>query len=58
MQDRAVDPEANGRLEEDEAAKKEELEENDDPDELARKRNFDEYKDEHKRGEGNRHNKG
>ena len=58
MQDRAVDSEANGRLEEEEAAKKEELEENDDPDELARKRNFDEYKDEHKRGEGNRHNKG
>jgi len=58
LQDRAVDSEANGRLEEEEAAKKEELEENDDPDELARKRNFDEYKDEHKRGEGNRHNKG
>lgn len=58
LQDRAADPEADQRLEEEEAASKEALEENDDPDELARKRNFDDYKDDHKRGEGNRHNKG
>ena len=43
---------------EEESVQKEILEENDDPEELARKRNFDDYKDEHKRGEGNRHNKG
>jgi len=36
----------------------EEKEERDDEEELARKRNWDEYKDEHKRGEGNRHNMG
>ena len=44
--------------EEAERAAEEEKEEKDDADELARKRNFDEFKDEHKRGEGNRHNKG
>ena len=44
--------------EEDEAANNDEKEDNDDPEELARQRNFDEYKDEHKRGEGNRHNRG
>ena len=43
---------------EEEIVQKEILEENDDPVELERKRNFDNYKDEHKRGEGNRHNKG
>ena len=44
--------------EDDEAANNDEKEDNDDPEELARQRNFDEYKDEHKRGEGNRHNRG
>lgn len=43
---------------EEEARAKEELEEKDDEQELARKRAWDEYKDEHRRGEGNRHNKG
>ena len=42
----------------DEAAIKDAKEENDDPEELERQRNFDEYKDEHQRGEGNRHNRG
>ena len=37
---------------------KEEKEENDDEEELHAKRRMDEYKDEHKRGEGNRHNMG
>lgn len=37
---------------------KEEKEENDDEEELQSKRRMDEYKDEHKRGEGNRHNMG
>merc|ERR1712241_1417846 len=39
--------------EDDEAAIKDSKEDNDDPDELERQRNFDEYKDEHQRGEGN-----
>ena len=55
---RALDSDAAQKSEEAEEIEKETLEENDDPDELARKRNFDNYKDEHKRGEGNRHNKG
>ncbi|OXA63809.1 Immunoglobulin-binding protein 1 [Folsomia candida] len=33
------------------------MEERDDPEELERKRNFDEYKDEHRRGWGNRFNR-
>lgn len=44
--------------EEEEERVKEEKEEQDDPEELARKRYMDDYKDEHKRGEGNRYNKG
>merc|ERR1712156_1112513 len=44
--------------EDDEAAVKDSKEDNDDPEELERQRNFDEYKDEHQRGEGNRHNRG
>ena len=37
---------------------KELKEENDDEEELESKRRMDAYKDEHKRGEGNRHNMG
>lgn len=45
--------------EQDDAARlQDDLEDRDDPDELAKKRNWDEYKDEHRRGEGNRHNMG
>ena len=44
--------------EEEEARVREEKEERDDEEELARKRNWDEYKDDHRRGEGNMHNKG
>ena len=61
LQDRAIiqaTPESAEEREDAEAAEKEAKEENDDPEELARKRNFDEFKDEHQRGEGNRHNKG
>lgn len=36
---------------------KEEKEDKDDEEELDSKRRMDEYKDEHKRGEGNRHNR-
>eukprot|EP00095_Tigriopus_kingsejongensis_P000187 maker-scaffold41_size498431-snap-gene-0.13 protein:Tk00187 transcript:maker-scaffold41_size498431-snap-gene-0.13-mRNA-1 annotation:"immunoglobulin-binding protein 1" len=56
LQDR---PEADIKAEEDEEARiKEAKEDNDDPEELGRKRYMDEYKDEHRRGEGNRYNKG
>lgn len=44
--------------EEEEERIKEEKEEKDDEEELIKKRNWDEYRDEHRRGEGNRHNKG
>ena len=44
--------------EEEEEREKEDKEERDDEEELARKRAMDEYKDEHRRGDGNRHNKG
>ena len=50
-----ADPRA---AEEAEAAEKEGKEERDDEEELARKRAWDEYTDEHRRGEGNMHNKG
>ncbi|KAL4713950.1 hypothetical protein ACJJTC_015604 [Scirpophaga incertulas] len=40
-----------------EQIKKEQLVESDDPEELARQRSFDEYKDDHRRGWGNRHNR-
>ncbi|CAK1544380.1 unnamed protein product [Leptosia nina] len=40
-----------------EEVRKEEEEEDDDPEELARKRNMDEYKDDHRRGWGNRYNR-
>lgn len=40
-----------------EQIRKERLEEDDDPEELARQRNMDEYKDDHRRGWGNRYNR-
>ncbi|KAI8437998.1 hypothetical protein MSG28_010656 [Choristoneura fumiferana] len=40
-----------------EKARKDLLEEEDDPEELARQRNMDEYKDDHRRGWGNRYNR-
>ena len=58
LQDIATDADQAQLREEQEAADQEAKEENDDPEELARKRNFDEYKDDHQRGEGNRHNRG
>lgn len=42
---------------EQEQIEKERLVEEDDPEELARQRNMDEYKDDHRRGWGNRHNR-
>ncbi|CAF4950127.1 unnamed protein product [Pieris macdunnoughi] len=40
-----------------EQIKKEQLVEDEDPEELARQRSMDEYKDDHRRGWGNRHNR-
>lgn len=58
LQDMAKDAD-NAKLQEDEEARiEEEKEERDDEETLARKRGMDEYKDEHKRGEGNRYNMG
>ncbi|XP_028160922.1 immunoglobulin-binding protein 1b [Ostrinia furnacalis] len=42
---------------EEERIRKERLVEEDDPEELARQRGMDEYKDDHRRGWGNRHNR-
>jgi len=58
LQDIAKDEEAAKRQDEEEQRAKEKREEEDDEEELVRKRNMDEYKDWHKRGEGNRHNMG
>ncbi len=58
LQDMAADAEAAKAREEEEEREKERKEEEDDQIELARKRRMDEYKDTHKRGEGNRHNMG
>ena len=52
------DPEVIKQKEDEEEREKDLKEEQDDEEELARKRNWDEYKDDHKRGEGNMHNKG
>jgi len=41
----------------DEAVVREYQEERDNPELLARNRAMDEYKDDHRRGEGNRHNR-
>ena len=45
-------------LEDEEEREKDDKEDRDDEEALARARAMDEYKDDHKRGEGNRHNKG
>merc|ERR1719150_1356213 len=53
-----TDSEAVKNQEDEEARSKEAKEENDDEEELQSRRRMEEYKDEHKRGEGNRHNMG
>ncbi|XP_022662509.1 immunoglobulin-binding protein 1b-like [Varroa destructor] len=54
----AENPEANQQEIENEAAEKENKMEREDPEELARQRAWDDWKDEHRRGEGNRKNMG
>ncbi len=58
LQDRAANEELAQQHEDEEGRVKDEKEDRDDAEELARQREFDEYKDDHKRGEGNRHNRG
>jgi len=59
LMDRAnQDPEVQLQQAEDAEAEKEKKEDEDDEEELARKRAWDDWKDDHKRGEGNMHNKG
>ncbi|CAH2102981.1 unnamed protein product [Euphydryas editha] len=48
---------ADADADEAEEVRKEQLVEDDDPEELARQRNMDEYKDDHRRGWGNRYNR-
>ena len=54
----ADNPDKKRQGDEDEEERKEKLAEDDDPIELERKRQWDDWKDDHKRGEGNRHNMG
>ncbi|XP_069119832.1 immunoglobulin-binding protein 1-like [Argopecten irradians] len=58
MQDWAADPEKDKEDREKEEEEKENKTEADDPEELQKARNWDEWKDEHRRGWGNRQNMG
>ena len=58
LYDWADKPDQKKQSEIDEEERKEKLQEIDDPVELARQRQWDDWKDDHKRGEGNRHNMG
>lgn len=58
LMDRAVLPEEEAAKVEDEERQKEEAVERDDLEVLTKARGFDDYKDEHRRGEGNRKNMG
>jgi len=58
LQDHAKNPEAIALAEEECLREEEDKEERDDEVELARQRAKDDWKDDHRRGEGNRHNMG
>jgi len=58
LMDKALSPEETAAKEEDEERIKEEGVENDDPEVLGKARAFDDWKDDHRRGEGNRKNMG
>jgi len=58
LQDRAQNPEMISQLEDEEAREQEDKEDRDDEQELANQRAKDDWKDDHRRGEGNRHNMG
>lgn len=58
MQNWAQDPEKDKEAQEREAEEKERKEEQDDPEEIQKTRAFDDWKDDHRRGWGNRKNMG
>ncbi|KAK3786509.1 hypothetical protein RRG08_039155 [Elysia crispata] len=58
MQSWAADPEKDAQDREREAAEKEDKEQREDEEALQRARAMDEWKDDHRRGDGNRYNKG
>ena len=58
MQDKAINPEEEARQEDEHLRGEDDKEDRDDQEALEKKRGFDEWKDEHRRGEGNRHNMG
>ena len=58
MQDRAADPELEARMKEAEEREKDEKEERDCEEARAKAMAWDEWTDEHRRGEGNRKNMG
>ena len=57
LQDRANDPELESRMQEQEERDKDAAEDNDDEEAREKALRMDEYKDDHRRGEGNRHNR-
>jgi len=58
LMDKAVNPEEEARQEDEHLRGEDDKEDRDDQEALEKKRGFDEWKDEHRRGEGNRHNMG
>lgn len=58
MQDWAMDPEKDKVAKEEEEAEKEEKIEKEDPEQLRKDREWDEFRDDHRRGWGNRQNMG
>ena len=58
LQDRANDPDLEARMLEEEEREKDDKEDQDDEEAREKALYMDEYKDEHRRGEGNRHNMG
>jgi len=58
LQDRAADPELEARMKDEEEREKDGKVDEDDEEELAKSRAWSDWKDDHRRGEGNRHNMG
>lgn len=58
LQDRAANPELEARMKEEEEREKDDKEDRDDEEQLAKSRAWSDWKDDHRRGEGNRHNMG
>jgi len=58
LQDRAANPEMEARLKEEEERKEDDKEDRDDLEALEKARAWSDWKDDHRRGEGNRHNMG